>query len=30
MYGKKESIAIPNASNAMVIADFMNKQLMTR
>lgn len=30
MYGMKESIAIPNASNAMVIADFMNKQLMTR
>jgi hypothetical protein len=30
MYGMKESIAIPNASNAMVIADFMNKQLMSR
>jgi len=30
MYGTKQSIAIPNASNAMQIADHMNKQLMSK
>jgi len=30
MYGEKTSVAMPDASNAMQIADTMNRQLMSK